>query len=147
MRAVSAWGACGNVGLDHSRSSPFQPQIPRVERKGGVSKDRRARKGKEGPFAYRIRVLAGYKVPPHTHPGDENITVISGTLNVAMGDKFDESKGPALNAAAFSRLRGDRALRLVRRADRLHESAGPVRRRWQAEYRHCGVEKGKLVAV
>ena len=63
--------------------------------------------GKEGPFDYRIRVPAGYKVPPHTHPGDENITVISGTLNVAMGDKFDESKGPALNAAAFSRLRGE----------------------------------------
>jgi quercetin dioxygenase-like cupin family protein len=57
--------------------------------------------GKEGPFVCRIRVPAGYKVPPHTHPGDENITVISGTLNVAMGDKFDESKGTALKAGGF----------------------------------------------
>jgi len=56
---------------------------------------------KEGPFVYRIRVPAGYKVQPHTHPGDENITVISGTLHIAMGDKFDESKGTALKAGGF----------------------------------------------
>ena len=63
--------------------------------------------GKEGPYVYRIRVPAGYKVPPHTHPGVENITVISGTLNVAMGDKFDESKGTAMKAAGFIKaLRG-----------------------------------------
>jgi len=57
--------------------------------------------GKEGPFVARIRVPAGYKVPPHTHPGDENITVISGTINFAMGNKFDESTGTALKAGGF----------------------------------------------
>ena len=57
--------------------------------------------GKEGPFVARIRVPAGYRVPPHTHPADENLTVISGTLNIAMGDKFDESKGTALKAGGF----------------------------------------------
>jgi quercetin dioxygenase-like cupin family protein len=57
--------------------------------------------GKEGPFVYRIRVPAGYKVQPHTHPGDENVTVISGTFHIAMGDKFEESKGTALKAGGF----------------------------------------------
>ena len=56
---------------------------------------------KEGPFVYRIRVPAGYKVQPHTHPGDENITVILGTFHIAMGEKFDESKGTALKAGGF----------------------------------------------
>ena len=44
---------------------------------------------------------AGFKVPPHTHPADENVTVISGTFNIAMGDKFDESKGTTLKAGGF----------------------------------------------
>ena len=57
--------------------------------------------GKEGPFVFRLRLPAGYKVPPHTHPADENVTVISGTFNIAMGDKFDESKGTALKAGGF----------------------------------------------
>jgi len=75
--------------------------------------------GKEGPFVHRIRVPAGYKVQPHTHPGDENMTVISRTLNFAMGDEFDESKGTALKAGGFFKAEGNGALRLVQRADRL----------------------------
>jgi quercetin dioxygenase-like cupin family protein len=47
---------------------------------------------KEGPFAFRVKIPDGYRVPPHTHPKTERITVISGTFNVGMGDKFDEKK-------------------------------------------------------
>jgi hypothetical protein len=36
------------------------------------------------------------------HPNDENVTVISGTFNIAMGDKFDDAKGPALKAGGFA---------------------------------------------
>src|SRR3954465_13645543 len=43
--------------------------------------------GKEGPYVVRLKAPAGYKVPPHMHPSDENVTVISGTFNIAMGDK------------------------------------------------------------
>src|SRR5438067_633368 len=35
---------------------------------------------KKGPFTVRMQAPAGYKVPPHTHPTAENLTVISGTL-------------------------------------------------------------------
>jgi uncharacterized RmlC-like cupin family protein len=49
-----------------------------------------------------LKVPAGYKVPPHTHPNDENITVISGTFNIGMGDKLDEKKGDALKAGGFA---------------------------------------------
>ena len=45
---------------------------------------------KEGLYVVRVKVPAGYKVPPHTHPNDENITVISGTFNIGMGGKFDD---------------------------------------------------------
>ncbi len=35
---------------------------------------------KEGAYGYRVKVPAGYTVPAHMHPTDENITVISGTF-------------------------------------------------------------------
>lgn len=54
-----------------------------------------------GPYVLRVRMPANYKVPPHTHPADENVTVISGTLNVAMGGKLDTTKGEAVPAGGF----------------------------------------------
>jgi quercetin dioxygenase-like cupin family protein len=41
---------------------------------------------KEGPFALRIRVPKGYRVPPHTHPRPEIGTVLSGTVRLSMAD-------------------------------------------------------------
>jgi quercetin dioxygenase-like cupin family protein len=57
--------------------------------------------GKEGPFVIRLKLPSGYKVPAHMHPGDENLTVISGTLNYGMGDKLDPKKGEALKPGGF----------------------------------------------
>src|SRR6266480_2741154 len=46
---------------------------------------------KKGLFTVRLQTPAGYKVPPHTHPTSEHITVISGTFNIGTGDKLDEA--------------------------------------------------------
>ena len=47
---------------------------------------------KEGPYTIRLWFPAGYKFPAHWHPGVENLTVISGTFKLAMGDKTDAAK-------------------------------------------------------
>jgi anti-sigma factor ChrR (cupin superfamily) len=41
-----------------------------------------------GDFTIRLKMPDGYKVAPHTHPNRENVTVLSGTLKVGMGDQF-----------------------------------------------------------
>jgi len=56
---------------------------------------------KKGPFTVRLQTPAGYKVPPHTHPTTEHITVISGTFNIGTGDKFDEAAGKELGAGGY----------------------------------------------
>jgi quercetin dioxygenase-like cupin family protein len=56
---------------------------------------------KEGPYVTRLRVPSGFKVPAHFHPNDENVTVISGTFNIGVGDKLDETKGEAVKAGGF----------------------------------------------
>src|SRR5438105_1314364 len=56
---------------------------------------------KEGPFVFRVKVPDGYRVPPHTHPKTERVTVISGTFNIGMGEKFDEKATKAMPAGTY----------------------------------------------
>jgi quercetin dioxygenase-like cupin family protein len=57
---------------------------------------------KEGLYVVRVKFPAGYKVAPHSHPNDENVTVISGTFHIGIGDKFDDTKGQALKPGGFA---------------------------------------------
>lgn len=47
---------------------------------------------KPGIYLLRVKLAAGGKIPPHTHPDERNSTVLSGTLYVGFGAVFDESK-------------------------------------------------------
>jgi len=57
-----------------------------------------------GPFAIRLKIPDGYKIMPHWHPTQENVTVISGEFHVGMGDKFDESGMQALPVGSFAAM-------------------------------------------
>ena len=59
---------------------------------------------KTGPFVLRAQVPAGYKVAPHWHPGDENLTVLSGTVALGMGDAWDESKMQTIGSGGYAAL-------------------------------------------
>lgn len=56
---------------------------------------------KEGPFVFRVKVPDGYRIPPHTHPKTERVTVISGTFHIGMGDTFDAKKAQAMPAGTY----------------------------------------------
>lgn len=56
---------------------------------------------KDGPFVFRVKVPDGYHIPPHTHPKMERVTVIQGTFNIGMGEKFDEHKTNAMPAGSY----------------------------------------------
>jgi quercetin dioxygenase-like cupin family protein len=45
----------------------------------------------QAEFTVRLRLPDGYVIPPHTHPTDENVTVIDGTFKVGMGTTFTET--------------------------------------------------------
>jgi hypothetical protein len=48
---------------------------------------------KAGPYVYRLKLPADYRVMPHRHPADEHLTVLSGTFYLAVGDTFDPERG------------------------------------------------------
>ncbi len=56
---------------------------------------------KDGPFVMRLRLPDGFRIQPHWHPKVERITVISGTFNLGMGEKFDQSATRELPAGTF----------------------------------------------
>jgi quercetin dioxygenase-like cupin family protein len=52
----------------------------------------------------RVKFPPNYKIPPHTHPYSEVVTVMSGSFGNAMGEKFDPSKGETLKPGAVFAL-------------------------------------------
>ena len=60
--------------------------------------------GTAGDYTVRVKAPDGYVIGPHYHPKRENVTVISGTLKLGMGDKFDEGNMKPLPAGSFGYL-------------------------------------------
>jgi quercetin dioxygenase-like cupin family protein len=53
-----------------------------------------------GPYAARTKLPAGLRIPPHFHPEARIVLVMSGTLYVGYGDRFDEARLTALPAGS-----------------------------------------------
>ena len=56
---------------------------------------------KPEPYSLRLMMPANYEIPAHWHTMIERVTVLSGTLNVGMGDKLDKTQGKAFTAGGF----------------------------------------------
>jgi quercetin dioxygenase-like cupin family protein len=55
----------------------------------------------EGVYTLRLKLPDGYIIPPHFHPTDEMVTVVSGNLRLGMGDQVDEKNASTLKAGGF----------------------------------------------
>lgn len=58
----------------------------------------------DAPYVLRAKLPDGYKIPPHWHPSDENVTVLQGTLLMGKGEKFDPSRMEELPAGSFGHM-------------------------------------------
>jgi quercetin dioxygenase-like cupin family protein len=47
---------------------------------------------KEGPYIFRVKLPAGYKLPAHKHTDTRTVTVLQGSYWSGVGEKFDQSK-------------------------------------------------------
>ena len=73
------------------------PRLPRGTQVSIVYGDPR----KEGHYVILAKMPDGYSIPAHWHNQVENVTVISGTFNVGMGDRLDKTSGEALGPGGF----------------------------------------------
>lgn len=52
-------------------------------------------------FAYRLKMPDNFRIPPHFHPADEHVLVISGILNVGTGNRVDIAATHSLSPGGF----------------------------------------------
>jgi len=64
---------------------PAPPDLPKGAEIGVLFGDPM----KKGTFAIRLKAPDGYKIAPHWHTQDEQLTVISGDLQLYMGDMMN----------------------------------------------------------
>ena len=54
------------------------------------------------PYVMRAQLPANYRIQPHWHPTMENITVLTGSVAIGMGDTFDEKAMEEVPAGGFT---------------------------------------------
>lgn len=54
-----------------------------------------------GTYILRVKLTAGTKIPPHTHPDERNTTVLKGNIYVGFGETFDEARVVAIPEGAM----------------------------------------------
>src|SRR5438034_9777663 len=87
--------ACAAMADEHAviatqevKWGPAPPSVPAGAQAAVLYGD----PGKDGMFAFRLKMPKDYHIPPHTHPKPEIVTVLSGTARLGMGEKADRAK-------------------------------------------------------
>jgi hypothetical protein len=88
------------VHPDAVKWGPAPPGLPAGAQIAVLTGDPR----KPVPYVLRAKLPDGYRVPPHWHPTDENVTVLKGTLMVGKGEKFSADSSAALTPGSFARM-------------------------------------------
>jgi quercetin dioxygenase-like cupin family protein len=118
--AVAAQGTTPNPAPAHRMMAadevvwgPTPPGLPSGSKMTVLSGD----PGQPGPFTARAQLPAGYRIPPHWHSTEENLTVLSGVLGMGMGDKFDEPSLREIRTGGFVHMAPNTRHFLLAKAD------------------------------
>ena len=57
---------------------------------------------KAAPYTVRLMFPANYVIPAHSHPTDENVVVVTGTLFMGMGNALDKMKSHGLGVGGYA---------------------------------------------
>ena len=96
-RPHKAMDGFGMFPADKAKWQTGPPSLP----KGAMIAVLEGDPTKDGPFVFRLKLPEGYRVPPHTHPKTERVTVISGTFHIGMGERFDRAAAQAMPAGTY----------------------------------------------
>jgi quercetin dioxygenase-like cupin family protein len=104
MTTKPATAAAAKTPANYGIFSPDSLQwsnAPAVMPAGAMLAVMEGNPSKTGSYTMRLKMPANYKIQPHYHPGVEHVTVITGTLKIGMGDKFDETNMTEMKAGTF----------------------------------------------
>jgi quercetin dioxygenase-like cupin family protein len=84
--------------LSAAKWGPAPPMLPPGAQIAVLSGD----PTKAVPYAVRLKFPANYTIPPHSHPTDENVLVVSGELSIGMGNSLDRKTATRLAVGGFA---------------------------------------------
>jgi hypothetical protein len=88
------------VPADQVQWGPAPPALPA----GAEISVLEGNPAESGSITLRLRFPANYAIPAHWHTMAERVTVLSGTLQVGMGEKLDRARSQPLNVGGFVSL-------------------------------------------
>ncbi|MBX3561848.1 MAG: cupin domain-containing protein [Sphingomonas sp.] len=101
--AATAWPAAA-IAEDpvvlHGHDVPFRSSPPSLPPGPRVSV-LYGNPGAPEMFVLRMKLPAGYRLPPHRHERHEIVTVISGTFHLGLGEDGDRARTTPLAAGGF----------------------------------------------
>lgn len=105
VAAVIVIGASATAQTPHvittftdAKWGPAPPMLPPGAQIAVLSGD----PSKAAPYSVRLKFPANYDIPAHSHPGDENVVVVSGALSIGMGTKLDRKSATALAPGGYA---------------------------------------------
>lgn len=102
MAAVAADAQTAHVlqSVKQVKWAAAPPMLPPGAQIAVVSGD----PSKQVPFTIRLKFPANYTIPAHSHPGDENVVIVSGALTFGMGDALlkNTSANTTLSAGGYA---------------------------------------------
>jgi quercetin dioxygenase-like cupin family protein len=82
------------VAADGIAWKPLRPGAEIAVVSGDPNKD-------GSPFVLRMRYHVKSRIPPHWHPTDEHLTILSGTFRLGTGTSGDESETTPIGAGGY----------------------------------------------
>ena len=88
--------------LQEAKWGPAPPMLPPGAQVDVLS----GNPGGTGLVSLRLKFPAGYRIPAHSHPTDENVAVQAGEVTFGMGDKLDPSAAAnkTLTTGGFAKM-------------------------------------------
>jgi len=92
-------GAAGAIQVDVDAVvwKPGPPNMPKGVELSVLEGDPK----QAGIFTLRLKAPPGFMLAPHTHPVDERVTVISGSISVGFGARIEKQSARTFRAGAF----------------------------------------------
>jgi mannose-6-phosphate isomerase-like protein (cupin superfamily) len=84
-KSEASKAAAVSINADEIKWGDAPPDLPKGAQLAVLHGD----PSKKAPFTLRIKMPAGYKIPPHWHTRDEQLTILSGEFILHMGDTMD----------------------------------------------------------
>jgi quercetin dioxygenase-like cupin family protein len=100
-KAAPEKGGAISINPKDIKWGPAPPDLPKGAELAVLHGD----PSKKAVFTLRLKLPAGYKIPPHWHTKDEQLTILSGVFILHMGDTMD-APASNLEAGAYHFLPG-----------------------------------------